>query len=112
MTGNEGKYIKLRVVGEDGSELHFAKRKITPMEKLMRGYSERKGFRYVKLRFLFDGHRISGEDTAEGLGLTENDTIEVYSEQGGKRLVNIKSNQQWNSFYVISEGVKWRFLRC
>ena len=106
MTGNESKYIKIRVVGEDDSEIFFNVKKTTPLGKLLRGYSECKGVAVVKLRFLFDGRRLNGDETAEDLGFTENDQIEVFSEQGGKRLVNIKSNQQWNSFYVMSEGVK------
>ena len=93
MTGNESKYIKLRAVGEEGLEIYFSVRKTLPMGKLMRYYSKRKGVGIVTLRFLIDGRRISDKDTAEGLGLTESDTIEVFSEQGGyKRLVYIAFN--------------------
>ena len=85
MTGNESKYIMLRAVGEDGLEVHFGVKKTSPLGKLKRGYSKSKGVSIVTLRFFFDGYRIGDDDTAEVLGLTENDTIEVYSEQGGTK---------------------------
>ena len=69
MTG--GKSIKLRVVGEDGGEMHFTVKKTTPLSKLMRRYSESKGVAVTSLRFFFDGFRIGDSDTAEDVGLTE-----------------------------------------
>lgn len=40
------------------------------------------------LRFLFDGARLSPEDTAESLGLENEDIIEVFQDQqGGGTLV-------------------------
>ena len=43
MTDTSSKYIKLRVVGEDFGEMHFGVKKTTPLNKLMRRYSESKG---------------------------------------------------------------------
>ena len=77
MTDTSSKYIKLRVVGEDFGEMHFGVKKTTPLNKLMRRYSESKGVAVTSLRFFFDGFRIGDSDTAEDVGLTENDKIEV-----------------------------------
>ena len=34
-------------------------------------------------RFLFDGRRVNGDDTPEGLGIEEGDIISVYGSQEG-----------------------------
>ena len=81
------KYIKLRMVGEDCEEMHFDVKKTTPLNKLMRGYSESKGVAVTSLRFFFDGFRIGDSDTAEDVGLTENDEIVAFTGLG--------SNARW-----------------
>ena len=83
MTGGGSQYIKLRVVGEDSMEIHFTVKKTTQLRKLKRSYSESKGVGVTSLRFFFDGFRIGDADTAEGVGLTENDEIEVFTGLGG-----------------------------
>ena len=83
MTG--GKCIKLKVVGEDCGEIHFTVKKTTPLRKLMRRYSESEGVGVTSLRFFFDGSRIGDSDTAEDVGLTDDDEIEVFYGVGGKR---------------------------
>ena len=85
MTGR--KYIKLRMVGEDCEEMHFSVKKTTPLSKLMRRYSESKGVGVTSLRFFFDGLRISDSNTAEDVGLTENDEIVAFTGLG--------SNARW-----------------
>ena len=107
MTG--GKCIKLRVVGEDGGEIPFIVKKTTPLSKLMRWYCESKGVGVTSLRFFFDGLRIGNSDTAEDVGLTENDEIEAFTGLGGnKRWVEC---YQLNSCsYVLVEGMLERFL--
>ena len=77
------KYIKLRMVGEDCEEMHFDVKKTTPLNKLMRRYSESKGVPVTSLRFFFDGFRIGNAHTAEEVGLEANDKIEVYTGLGG-----------------------------
>ena len=83
MTDTSSKYIKLRVVGEDFGEMHFGVKKTTPLNKLMRRYSESKGVAVTSLRFFFDGFRIGNAHTAEEVGLEANDKIEVYTGLGG-----------------------------
>ena len=83
MTGGESQYINLWVVGEDSGEVAFTVKKTTPLRKLMRRYSESIGVGVTSLRFFFDGFRICDAHTAEDVGLTANDKIEVYTGLGG-----------------------------
>ncbi|RZF38697.1 hypothetical protein LSTR_LSTR011007 [Laodelphax striatellus] len=76
-------YIKLKVVGNDSNEIHFRVKMTTNMGKLKKSYSERVAVPASSLRFLFDGRRISDEDTPKQLEMTNDDIIEVYQEQTG-----------------------------
>ncbi|CAF3167832.1 unnamed protein product [Rotaria socialis] len=76
-------YIKLRVVGQDNSEVHFKVKMTTSLGKLKKSYAERQGVSAATLRFLFDGKRINDDETPKQLEMEDNDTIEVYQEQVG-----------------------------
>jgi len=76
-------YIRLKVVGQDNSEIHFKVKFTTPMGKLKKSYSERQGVPITTLRFLFDGKRINDDDTPKALEMENDDVIEVYQEQTG-----------------------------
>uniref|UniRef100_A0A0N5ADR2 Ubiquitin-like domain-containing protein n=1 Tax=Syphacia muris TaxID=451379 RepID=A0A0N5ADR2_9BILA len=69
-------YIKLKVVGQDSNEVHFRVKYGTSMGKLMKSYADRTGVAVNSLRFLFDGRRISNEDTPKTLEMEEDDVIE------------------------------------
>uniref|UniRef100_A0A8C4Z5K2 Rad60/SUMO-like domain-containing protein n=1 Tax=Gadus morhua TaxID=8049 RepID=A0A8C4Z5K2_GADMO len=55
----EGDYIKLKVIGQDNSEIHFKVKMTTHLKKLKESYSQRQ------------------------LGMEDEDVIEVYQEQTG-----------------------------
>ncbi|XP_042524499.1 small ubiquitin-related modifier 1-like [Dipodomys spectabilis] len=78
----EGEYIKLKVIGQDSSEIHF-KVKITHLKKRKESYCQRQGVPMNSLRFLFEGQRIADNHTPKELGMEEEDMIEVYQEQTG-----------------------------
>lgn len=79
-------YIKLKVVGQDNSEVHFKVKLSTNMCKLKKSYSDRQGVPVTSLRFLFDGRRINDDETPKALEMEDGDVIEVYQEQvGGSR---------------------------
>lgn len=80
---DNNQYIKLKVVSQDSSEIHFRVKFTTPMSKIKKSYSERVGVPVQSLRFLFDGKRINDTDTPKLLEMEEEDTIEVYQEQQG-----------------------------
>ena len=79
-------YIKLKVVGQDNSEVHFKVKYTTNLGKLKKSYSDRQGVSVAALRFLFDGKRINDEDTPKSLEMEDGDSIEVYQEQVGGRV--------------------------
>lgn len=88
---NSNEYIKLKVVSQDSSEIHFRVKFTTPMSKIKKSYSERVGVPVTSLRFLFDGKRINDSDTPKQLEMEEEDTIEVYQEQQGGGFIIISS---------------------
>ncbi|KAL1766394.1 small ubiquitin-related modifier 1, partial [Sigmodon hispidus] len=79
----KGEVIKIKVVAQDGHEIHFKVKVTTQLRKLKESYSERKGVSSDSLKFLFDGKRIADDHTPIGLGMEEEDIIEVYQEQVG-----------------------------
>lgn len=81
--GDNSEYIKLKVVSQDSSEIHFRVKFTTPMQKIKKSYSERVGVPVTSLRFLFDGKRINDTDTPKLLEMEEDDSIEVFQEQQG-----------------------------
>lgn len=81
--GDNSEYIKLKVVCSDSNEIHFRVKMTTQMGKLKKSYSERVGVPVTSLRFLFDGRRISDEETPKQLEMENDDVIEVYQEQTG-----------------------------
>merc|ERR1712029_489935 len=76
--GFEEDSIKLILIGQDRSEIHFLLKITTKMVNLMWSYSWRVGIPVVSLRFLFNGRRINVEETPEQLKMENNDVIEVY----------------------------------
>jgi len=79
----DGEYIKLKVVGQDNTEVHFKVKYSTNMGKLKKSYAERQGVQQASLRFLFDGKRIQDDETPKQLDMEDGDVIEVYQEQVG-----------------------------
>uniref|UniRef100_A0A4W5N1L1 Small ubiquitin like modifier 1 n=1 Tax=Hucho hucho TaxID=62062 RepID=A0A4W5N1L1_9TELE len=59
----DGEYIKLKVIGQDNSEIHFKVKMTTHLKKLKESYSQRQGVPMNTLRFLFEGQRISDNQT-------------------------------------------------
>merc|ERR1712028_336482 len=78
-----GAHIQLKVKDQQGSEVQFKIKKSTPLRKLMDAYCSRLGLTASQVRFMVDGERISADDTAEKLGLEDEDLIDVAMEQTG-----------------------------
>ncbi|XP_023212758.1 small ubiquitin-related modifier 3-like [Centruroides vittatus] len=79
----ESEQINLKVVGQDGSVVHFKIKKHTPLRKLMSTYCDRAGLNVQNVRFRFDGQPISETDTPAGLEMEDEDTIDVFQQQTG-----------------------------
>merc|ERR1711870_72341 len=78
-----GQHIQLKVKDQQGSEVQFKIKKSTPLRKLMDAYCSRLGLQASQVRFMVDGERIAPDDTAEKLGLEDEDLIDVAMEQTG-----------------------------
>jgi len=81
---NTDEYIRLRVITSDmTNEVHFRVKAATALVRLKRSYCSKLGFQVDELRFVFDGHRITDEDTPKSLGMINDDVIEIYQERTG-----------------------------
>ncbi|KJE88408.1 ubiquitin [Capsaspora owczarzaki ATCC 30864] len=76
-------HVNLKVSSSDGSEVNFKIKKTTKMSKLIDAYCQRVGINPASVRFLFDGARINGDQTAADVGLEDGDNIDVMQEQTG-----------------------------
>jgi len=77
-------YIRLRVITSDmTNEVHFRVKAATALVRLKRSYCSKLGFQVDELRFVFDGHRITDDDTPKKLGMMNDDVIEIYQERSG-----------------------------
>lgn len=77
-------YIRLRVITSDmTNEVHFRVKSTTALGRLKRSYCSKLGFQVEELRFVFDGHRITDDDTPKSLGMISDDVIEIYQERTG-----------------------------
>ena len=77
-------YIRLRVITSDmTNEVHFRVKAATALVRLKRSYCSKLGFQVDELRFVFDGHRITDDDTPKKLGMLNDDVIEIYQERSG-----------------------------
>lgn len=79
----DNEHINLKVVGQDGSVVHFKIKKQTPLRKLMTTYCDRAGLSIQNVRFRFDGQPINETDTPAGLDMEDDDTIDVFQQQTG-----------------------------
>ncbi|CAL8292529.1 unnamed protein product [Arctogadus glacialis] len=76
----EGDYIKLKVIGQDNSEIHFKVKMTTHLKKLKESYSQRQGVPMNTLRFLFEGQRITDNQTPKELGMEDEDLLDPRAE--------------------------------
>ena len=67
--------ITLRIVGLNGKEIYFIVKKTARLRRVFKYYAEIVFMKVADFRFLFDGHRISENDTPEALGLVNKDKI-------------------------------------
>jgi len=88
--GENPEHINIKVVSDDNSEVFFKIKRTTPFRKLMDAYCQRQGKSLTTVRFLYDGDRISPDQTPEQLEMEDEDTIDVMIEQiGGERFTSM-----------------------
>ena len=69
--------IRLKVINQQGVEVHFSIKRATPLRKLMDAYCARLGAQSDGIQFLAGGVLITPSDTAELLGLEDFDIIDA-----------------------------------
>ena len=72
--------LNIRVRWADGEETFFKIKKSTKLNKLFNVYATRKGLPVTALRFLLDGSRVDGEQTAEDLDMEDGDQLDCVAE--------------------------------
>eukprot|EP00729_Bicosta_minor_P008130 gene8130-10044_t len=81
--GDETKFINLKVMSQDKTEVHFKIKRTTPMLKLKKAYCKRQGIQIDHVRFLFDGDALADGETPDSLEMEDNDLIDVVVKQTG-----------------------------
>uniref|UniRef100_A0A8I5P367 Small ubiquitin-related modifier n=2 Tax=Papio anubis TaxID=9555 RepID=A0A8I5P367_PAPAN len=76
----ETKYIKLKVIRQDSSEIHFKEKMTTHLKKLKELYCQRQSVPMNLLEFLFESQRSADNHISKELGMEEEDMIEAYQE--------------------------------
>ena len=80
--------INIKLVTQDGNEIYFLMREVTPLQKLMRAFCKRQGVSMNSVSFLFGGaqwtrarraaYRINKTQTPKQLKMKDGDTIHVH----------------------------------
>ncbi|XP_025245197.1 small ubiquitin-related modifier 1-like [Theropithecus gelada] len=81
----ETKYIKLKVIRQDSSEIHFKEKMTTHLKKLKELYCQRQSVPMNLLGFLFESQRSADNHISKELGMEEEDMIEAYQEPTSNR---------------------------
>ena len=87
--------IQLNVKDQQGSEMDIKITKSTPLRKLMNAYCSRFGLQSSQVRFMVDGERIGPDDTAEKLGLEDEDLIDVAVAMVSVVVTNLNGETLW-----------------
>ena len=72
--------IQLQVKDQQGSEVQCSIMKSTRLRMLMRAHCSRLCVQKSQVRFMIDGRCIAPDDTAEKLGLEDDDLIDVITD--------------------------------
>uniref|UniRef100_A0A8D1WR14 Small ubiquitin like modifier 1 n=1 Tax=Sus scrofa TaxID=9823 RepID=A0A8D1WR14_PIG len=87
----EGEYIKLKVIGQDSSEIHFKVKMTTHLKKLKESYCQRQGVPMNSLRFLFEGQRIADNHTPKEVSIISSlnqDRFKICIQRFGSLVLN------------------------
>jgi len=81
---SSNQYIRIRVITSDRTnEIHFRLKYDIPMIRMKRAYASKFGLNADELRFVFDGLRITDNDTPKTLRMADEDVVEIYQERTG-----------------------------
>lgn len=72
--------LNMKLVTQDGNEIFFKCKYTTPLQKVMTAFCNRQGVAMNSVRFLFDGSRISSNQTPFELRMEDGDVVDVMIE--------------------------------
>ncbi|CDO51539.1 similar to Saccharomyces cerevisiae YDR510W SMT3 Ubiquitin-like protein of the SUMO family [Geotrichum candidum] len=78
----ESEHINVKVT-DSSTDVYFKIKKSTQLKKVFDAFCKRTGKEARGLRFLYEGERISEQDTPASLDIHDGDTIEAHNEQLG-----------------------------
>ncbi|KAH0468991.1 hypothetical protein IEQ34_002223 [Dendrobium chrysotoxum] len=81
-------HINLKVKGQHGNEQTFKVKRTTKLKRLMDAYCNRQSENANAIVFLYDGHRLRGDETPESLEMEDGDEIDAMLHQTGGNLIN------------------------
>lgn len=90
-TDATSQHIQIKVRSTDSNEVFFRIKKTTPLRKLMDVYCDRLGQPRGTIRFIYEGERITNEDTAQSLGIEDNEVIDAMIQQTGGAAFSARS---------------------
>ena len=77
--------IQISLVSQDGREVVFRLKPTTKFSKVIQSYCEREAVSPSSMRLLFDGRKVSPDDTPTSLEIEDGDSVDVMLQQtGGK----------------------------
>lgn len=68
---------------QEGCEVFFKIKYHTPLKRLIDAYCKKQGINPLTVRFSYDGELISGDKTAEQMGMEDQDVIDCHQQQTG-----------------------------
>lgn len=72
--------IRVQLQMQDKEDFFFSCEKDVPLLRFLHDYSDRIGLKYEVIMFTCDGKRIRGTETADKLGMEDEDTIDAWLE--------------------------------
>ncbi|KAH9386335.1 small ubiquitin-related modifier [Nematocida major] len=75
--------VQIRVADQSQRISKFVMKKNTKLKKLFKEFSDRSQLNAHKLRFVYKGMTLSGDETPSSINLKEGDLLEVFSSQVG-----------------------------
>ena len=101
--------VKLRLVGEEGSQVLMRVKRTTQMKKMKRAFSLKSGLPVDFLELFVNGDKVDDDNTPEDLEMEEEDMVEVQNKIpiGWRAIESLKATH-----YVSIDGKKFNSLRA
>ena len=72
-------FINFKLITQDGNEIYFKMRELTPLQKVMDAFCNRQGVSMNSVSFLLGGARINKTQTPKQVKMKDGDVIHVHA---------------------------------